>query len=323
MPLHLSFETTAPGQDFHAALVVQRGGRGDSWTPHTHDFWEMMYVSRGVGSHLINGTAAPLKAGMLLMIRPHDCHAVKATAREALHFINIAFPAGLWQSFCGLTSLGAAFSQWSTSPSCPCVTLSLSQRSACDDLFQRTLRASVERPTRLDICRFWSVVIPFFSDLERVSYKKAPNWLSSALAAMQDEENLRLGLPQLVALAGVSPAHLSRTIKAFYGQTPTALINELRLKRAALLLRTSAEEIISVAFECGFNNLSYFYRCFIARYGKTPRAFRLDALGDIAPQNRTRAPAKEHEESSSSALLTSFCRGGRPSTTKGRTAATA
>jgi AraC-like DNA-binding protein len=49
----------------------------------------------------------------------------------------------------------------------------------------------------------------------------------------------------------------------------------LRLRKAADLLAHAGERRISdIAFDCGFNDLSYFNRCFRRRFGLTPTAAR-------------------------------------------------
>lgn len=285
MSLHLLFDHVAPGQDFHAALITELGGRSGGGTLHTHDFWEMMYVLGGAGIHQLNDRPTPLSVGQLLLVRPKDLHVVQARPGEKLHFINIAFPAPLWRSFCLLVGLETALASWTAALSSPSVVIPATDQKDCGDTFQHALQAFVERPSRFDLCRFWSAALPFFmDDTQKLPDKSAsPPWLSRACLAMQSEDNLRLGLPRLVALSGVSPAHLSRTFQACCGQTPTQFVNELRLKRAAILLQTTTHEIIDLAYDCGFNNLSYFYRLFVARYGRTPRSYRQDVRKGIMP----------------------------------------
>jgi len=55
------------------------------------------------------------------------------------------------------------------------------------------------------------------------------------------------------------------------------LINELRVKRAAFELAATDRDIAAIAFDCGFENLSYFYRRFRQFHGKSPRIYREDA----------------------------------------------
>jgi len=51
-------------------------------------------------------------------------------------------------------------------------------------------------------------------------------------------------------------------------------LNELRMRKAAELLGQRQGRISDIAFECGFNDLSYFNRCFRRRFGLTPTAAR-------------------------------------------------
>jgi AraC-like DNA-binding protein len=47
-----------------------------------------------------------------------------------------------------------------------------------------------------------------------------------------------------------------------------------RLRKAADLLTCPEGRISDIAFDCGFNDLSYFNRCFRRRFGLTPSAAR-------------------------------------------------
>jgi transcriptional regulator GlxA family with amidase domain len=50
---------------------------------------------------------------------------------------------------------------------------------------------------------------------------------------------------------------------------------ELRLRKAAdLVSRREPRRIADIAFACGFNDLSYFNRCFRHPFGLTPTAAR-------------------------------------------------
>jgi AraC-like DNA-binding protein len=55
---------------------------------------------------------------------------------------------------------------------------------------------------------------------------------------------------------------------------PSSNGTELRLRKAAELLVHRDGRISDVAFACGFNDLSYFNRCFRRRFGLTPTAAR-------------------------------------------------
>jgi AraC-like DNA-binding protein len=56
--------------------------------------------------------------------------------------------------------------------------------------------------------------------------------------------------------------------------TPHQFILRMRLHRAAMLLRQSAGTVTTIAYDCGFNDLSTFNRRFRRLIGVPPREWR-------------------------------------------------
>lgn len=283
----LLFEEIAPGRDFHAALLEAGRMQGPGSTTHCHDFYEMMYVLDGTAQHRINGENHPMQAGDLIFIRPDDYHAMRGKGTGRVFFINIAYPIRSWEGFQRMWGLEIPSGAGQAQP--PVARVPASQQEECAQVFHRALRAYHEAPTpavaRMELCSFWANSLPHLlrDDPAPLVSDAMPSWLSDACAKMQAEANLRAGLPRFIEVSHVSSAHLSRTLKAHCGQTPTEFINEIRLKRAATLLATTPNEIIQIAYDCGFENLSYFYRRFRSKFGKPPHAYRQAARHSIAP----------------------------------------
>ena len=79
---------------------------------------------------------------------------------------------------------------------------------------------------------------------------------------------------KLAAAAGLSERYVNELLYEA-GASFTLRLLELRLRKAADLLAHAGERRISdIAFACGFNDLSYFNRCFRRRFGLTPTAAR-------------------------------------------------
>jgi AraC-like DNA-binding protein len=78
---------------------------------------------------------------------------------------------------------------------------------------------------------------------------------------------------KLAAAAGLSERYVNELLFEA-GASFTTRLTELRLRKAADLLTHRDGRISDVAFACGFNDLSYFNRCFRRRFGLTPTAAR-------------------------------------------------
>jgi AraC-like DNA-binding protein len=65
--------------------------------------------------------------------------------------------------------------------------------------------------------------------------------------------------------------------KETMGMSFVQYLNDYRLEVAAKLLTTTSDDIINIAINTGFDNLSYFNRCFKKKYGITPGKYRKDA----------------------------------------------
>jgi len=68
----------------------------------------------------------------------------------------------------------------------------------------------------------------------------------------------------------MSRAQVHRKLKALTGQSVTEFVRCIRLKRAAQLLKQNAATVSEIAYQTGFNNLSYFTRCFKEEYNVLP-----------------------------------------------------
>lgn len=73
---------------------------------------------------------------------------------------------------------------------------------------------------------------------------------------------------------GVSRAQLYRKIKSLSGISPNHFIRDQRLNKALRYLREKNLNISEIATEVGFNNPSYFSKCFQNRFGISPSALR-------------------------------------------------
>jgi AraC-like DNA-binding protein len=68
----------------------------------------------------------------------------------------------------------------------------------------------------------------------------------------------------------LSTVQLYRKIKALTSYPPNELIRNIRLERAAFLLKQKVGNVAEVAYQVGFSGLSYFSKVFKEKYGVPP-----------------------------------------------------
>jgi AraC-like DNA-binding protein len=98
------------------------------------------------------------------------------------------------------------------------------------------------------------------------------------IARNLDRQDLSVGA--IAARHQVTPRYIQKLFES-EGTTLTDHVLEQRLARAYRLLsnpRHAAEKISAIAFDCGFGDLSYFYRSFRRHYGATPSDVRAQSL---------------------------------------------
>lgn len=74
---------------------------------------------------------------------------------------------------------------------------------------------------------------------------------------------------------GVSPNHLNKVVKRITGKHASAMISEMLILEAKVLLKHSELSISETAYKLGFVDQSYFSRFFKTHTGNTPKEYRV------------------------------------------------
>jgi signal transduction histidine kinase/DNA-binding response OmpR family regulator len=99
-------------------------------------------------------------------------------------------------------------------------------------------------------------------------------FLEQLLALMEREySDPNFGVPEMQQALAMSKTQLHRKIKALTNESPGELLRNFRLKKAAGLLSQKTDTVTQIAYQVGFNNLSYFAKCFKALYGVPPSSY--------------------------------------------------
>jgi AraC-like DNA-binding protein len=89
-----------------------------------------------------------------------------------------------------------------------------------------------------------------------------------------EEQYRHVSMNDLIAAFGHDMFYFNRLIKSHTGMTYSAFLQNIRLEKAELLLKTTEYTVEEIADMVGYENLSYFYKIFTNKFKMKPREMR-------------------------------------------------
>lgn len=81
-------------------------------------------------------------------------------------------------------------------------------------------------------------------------------------------------LAEMAQISGVAINRFAASFRDFFHQTPIEYLNAYRMERACIFLINTNDSITDIAYQCGFNDSSYFVKVFKKYKGMTPKKYR-------------------------------------------------
>jgi AraC family transcriptional regulator len=103
-----------------------------------------------------------------------------------------------------------------------------------------------------------------------------PDALRQVTGYIRENLGSELTIGDLAAVAHLSPFHFLRMFRQATGTTPHRYVVEVRMRRAAELLRRTDRPVSSVAASCGYQSPGRFAATFRRQFGVPPARFRAD-----------------------------------------------
>ena len=266
MPLRKDWSVMHPsaieGVDvLHAHFFEHRFDR------HSHETWSFGVTHDGHQTFNCRGTTATSTRGKVIVFRPDDAHDGHAGDDRGFNYTMVYVPDRLVE-------------QWLREAGRPA--RSDFRRALLDDPFGAgVLALSAETlGQRQEALRAQALlsgtVIGLF---ERHAGARtvgcqigSGGWLKTVQDYLESHFDSDLKVDELVAIAGVSRVHLTRSFARQFGVPPHVYLNNVRLRQAKRLLK-DGHSIAQAATCAGFADQSHFTRRFKGSFGLTPKAW--------------------------------------------------
>ncbi len=252
---------------------------------HWHEEWELALVTRGSAVLLLENAQVTLTAGDGLFINSRALHAVDsprsqgAALRSAVFHPRLVGGSGesvYWQRLVLPLAQDKAPRYAVFHRENPCHREIL-------DLFQQAWEATAFEPedfenrTRYLLSRVMGLLIRHcvpetvpVSQQDRIDAER----IRAMLAYIDAHFTQELTTRHIAAAVNVSESVCLRCFHRMLGTTPIQYTKQLRLEKAASLLRTTPISAKDAALTCGFRDVSYFTRAFRELLGCTPKQYQ-------------------------------------------------
>lgn len=253
---------------------------------HWHSCLEITYIEKGSATYFVNAYSFDAAEGDFILFNsaePHGWTVNSKTASVLAMVFSSDFISGKPESFeyrylAPFLSRGSSFLNKISSKDRDAETMAAIVREIFSEYRRRETGWNLM--VKADVLRFLTFLMRSYTSDETVSEID----LSEKTVAMRQLEKVflyvyrhypeKIMLADMAALSNMSPAYFSRRFRQLTGRTFSDYLIDVRLGHARQMLRESKTDVASAAMDCGFANLSNFYRLYRKHLGSAPGSDR-------------------------------------------------
>ena len=240
---------------------------------HTHEYYQLYYISYGEGSLLLGNETLNLSEGMTIIIYPNQVHELFRVREGVLRMIDVKFylqDPELIEEICKIPqctfmdrSLGelliTARDEWkSTRPF---------KQNLSNILLEQCLYSIIRTQAQIHDTRF------SFRQPE-IRLKNLSSLARNIALYVQKNCFEELSLDQMAEELNYNKNYLCKVFKQSTGITIINYANYLRISKSLELICYTSEKLNDIAELCGFSDVHYFARIFKKMTGHTPGEMR-------------------------------------------------
>ena len=236
------------------------------FSSHWHEHLEMHYIVEGAADFTVSQTVYHTVPGDFLMINSSELHVGECVRVPYLAYVVIVEPGDLSPEFGTMNAIFRPLIRGDDYLR-GMMTRILSEYTGKRPGNRQMCKALV---TELMVYLLRNDVAQMLDRHDSVKRKRDLERLNVVLCYMAAHYNEPVSNGQLARLICVSEDRFGHLFREGVGKAPLQYMNEIRLKKAAGLLKSSELTVTQVAEAVGFRDYNHFGRLFRKRYGLTP-----------------------------------------------------
>jgi AraC family L-rhamnose operon regulatory protein RhaS len=272
---HGPIDVTLPS---HGVFVLEsHHAAGFRMASQRHDFLEIFYVVSGAGAFHIDGRTHRCQEGDVVVVPVGGVHRLEDDPARPLALYGICIAPWVWKAEPSLPD---------DLPAGPLPVSALVVSQVRSDLRRLLYEQTESRPggrawvvgqalqllvTLARSCRGLGACPPSAREGPIAAHREA---VKRYLAELPHHFFEATDLDQTAAGLGMSRRRFTQLFREITGISWSCHLTRLRIDYACQLLRETPRSVVAVAFECGYEELSSFYRAFKRQMGQPPHAWR-------------------------------------------------
>lgn len=248
--------------------------------PHRHDFYEVLYLSRGSGYHVIDGNKYEIKPPCVFFLSPGQAHKIEFS--QDIHgFIFIFTPEFYLIDYNNpnrLIEFPFFFTIKQNNP--PLEILANEDVQFIENLFKRGIEESKKQSDfSIEMLRsILDLILNFcalrYSTIEQVMSGTGHIIVKKFLQLLEENFEKNLSVAQFADMMALTPNHLTQTVSRLTGKTSSQIIRAKQIIEIKRLMVHTNLSITEIATKMNFQDQSYFAKFFKRETGLSPLQFR-------------------------------------------------
>ena len=245
---------------------------GVIYESHTHEYTEIMLITDGQGTQIIDGTSYQVKAGDVVLLNQYCIHAEQSNKTDPVSLVTCKLDklkisgmrAGqiVSDSLSPIISSGSMFEELTD-----CFNEMYYEKSFSDEYSNILIDANLQRM----FCMIFRLMkeAPIIHKSERID-----NLIYSVKQYIDEHYTEDISLEFLSSHFFVSVSFLVHAFKREIGKSPINYLIDRRIGEAQRYLSFTNISVAEISERIGYENVSYFNKVFLKRTGFQPSVFR-------------------------------------------------
>ncbi len=248
--------------------------------PHRHDFFEVLFLQKGSGIHVIDSSKYKIEPPCIFFMSPGQAHKLELSSDIEGYLYIFAAEYYLYDKNNQNKLLEFPFFFTINQDNPPLQLTNESDSLFFKQLFTKAISEVEKNIINTDLTRsLLDTILNFASSLYKIDENKIEKGKGHLLVKrffqlVEENYQKNISVNHYAEMLAITPNHLTQTIKQLTGRTSNEILQSKQILEIKRLLIHTTLSVTQIAYELNFNDQSYFTKFFKKATGITPLQFR-------------------------------------------------